>query len=188
MDWNKMGAIGSLVGGIFATATFGWSIWPWPQIRAHWAQSTGQRAIQQGVLAPKLIGLLLVISFVLSAIAIYGAWRKNDPLHWTMRQDQEQVIYGQIYRNQDVEIDGKRFDHCKFENVTFIYHALAPCDLLVCEISGSVLIKTDNDAAKGILKFVEALRALPNVTKFGIASIDSKGNIVPFPDPIVKTP
>lgn|SRR5437667_2544746 len=34
---------------------------------------------------------------------------------------QEPIIYGRTYRNETIDIDGKIFDHCIFENVTFFF-------------------------------------------------------------------
>jgi hypothetical protein len=71
MDWNRVGAVGSTIGGIFATLTFGIAIWPWPQIKASQGTPAGIS------FSPKLIAIFLLISFVLSATSIYGAWRRR---------------------------------------------------------------------------------------------------------------
>jgi hypothetical protein len=142
-----------------------------------------------GTTYPKISAGLLIIAFGLSAFSIYLWTRKANPLHWTMTQDQEEVIYGKTFRNETIEIDGKKFDHCRFENVTLIYHALAPADFVEATWSGNVYINTDNDAAKGFIMLTEQMRQtmahLPNM-KFGVASLDKNGNIVPLPDPSVR--
>jgi hypothetical protein len=92
----------------------------------------------------------------------------------------EQLVYGQSFRNESVEIDGKKFDHCKFENVTIVFHALAPADFLECQWTGAIYLKTDNDGAKGFMMLMEQMRHTPGLSMFKVGSVDNKGNIMPI--------
>lgn len=69
--------------------------------------------------------------------------RHQNLLKWSMRRDQEELDYGKHFRNELVVLDGKRFDHCSFENVTFVYHALAPSEFVV-----STFVKTGTFLSK----------------------------------------
>ncbi|MFZ3327071.1 MAG: hypothetical protein WA231_14770, partial [Methylocella sp.] len=41
-------------------------------------------------------------------------------------------IVNQIYRNETIEIDGKAFHDCLFENVTFLYNGTKPTQFINC--------------------------------------------------------
>jgi hypothetical protein len=174
MDWNKIGAIGSLGSFVMGAVLFLVQVWPVPQWRAKTA------SVQ--LFAPRLLGLVLVIGFLLAALSIYLAWQKPPQmaLKWTKTQADEQLVYGQSFRNESVEIDGKKFDHCKFENVTIVFHALAPADFLECQWTGAIYLKTDNDGAKGFMMLMEQMRHTPGLSMFKVGSVDNKGNIMPI--------
>ena len=146
MDWNKMGAIGSLIGGIFATATFAWSIWPWPQIKAHREQGTGPM-IPQTALGPKLIAILLVVSFILSAISIYGAW--HGTTDWMMSvNDWNDYPFKKVanrrFRQETVVLDGNNFTDCEFDQVTLVYSGEPFKFSGTSHINGVTVLRTNN--------------------------------------------
>src|ERR1035437_6290532 len=122
---------------------------------------------------------LILGSLAMSVVGWYQSTHRNY-LRWHMTPAEEQVFYGQSYRNEKVEMDGKKFDHCKFENVTLMYHSIEPAELLECQISGCTYLRTDNDAAMGFVKIEEALRHMPNFTMSGVAALDDKGNVYPI--------
>src|SRR5437667_4663247 len=85
MDWNKVGAIGSFGSFILAGVLFAVQIWPYPQWKAEHSQQAQQAQtakVQQGITQPtantvaKSVVVFLIISLLLSAISIHGAWRK----------------------------------------------------------------------------------------------------------------
>ena len=128
----------------------------------------------------QIIFFVLIIASL--AVSLLGWYQSNhlDLLHWRMKQADEQVISGQTFRNESVEIDGKKFDHCKFESVTLVYHSLAPADFVECQWTGTIYLKTDNDAAKGFMALVEGMRNGPQMSLFKLGGVDNHGNIVPI--------
>lgn len=55
-------------------------------------------------------------------------------------------IVNQTYRNETVQLDGKAFHDCRFENVTFLYNGTKPTSLIGCTLSGAreFTFQTDN--------------------------------------------
>jgi hypothetical protein len=76
MDWNKLGAIGSLIGGLFGFGSFAAMVWPYPQIKAWRARTIGQQANKAVV--PKLIAIPVAASLLLSLFSIYSAWHPQQ--------------------------------------------------------------------------------------------------------------
>src|ERR1039457_878250 len=116
MDLSKMGALGSIAGGIFAALTFAALIWPFPQIKSRRPSSL---AIPQKKPAIRLISVLLMISFLLSAAAIYGAWHPSDSLE-VLPIDKLELVNEKTFVNEQIEVDGKFFQHCHFSSVRFM--------------------------------------------------------------------
>jgi hypothetical protein len=122
---------------------------------------------------------LILGSLIFSSVGWYKS-RHLNPLKWTMTQADEQVVYGQHFRNEEVVLDGKKFDHCTFDNVTFVYHATAPVDFVECTFGsdhGALYLTTDNDAAKGFAKLMTMLKQLPGTNRFLVGEVDPAGNI-----------
>jgi hypothetical protein len=127
-----------------------------------------------------LFFFLLLASVILSGVGWYKSSHR-DLLHWRMQPADEELVYGKHFRNESVELDGKRFDHCTFENVTMIYHGLAPMDFVETSFKGNVFIKTDNQAAQGYMKISEWIKSLPNFDRsLGVTELDDKGNVLPL--------
>jgi hypothetical protein len=139
--------------------------------------------------------LLGIIALCLSVAipAIVGMIRKRgvptkqftpapqvDRLKWTMTEAQLTVIYGRTFRNEVVELDGKKFDHCFFDNVTFLYHALEPTAFFESRFNldqgKAYVLRTDNDAVKGFIGIQNSLTSLPGVSQTIVGNIDSFGN------------
>ena len=131
---------------------------------------------------PNLIGAA-VISFGAGVAATwwwtYGPSTPQsityDYRKWS--SDKIETISRRSYFNETVEIDGKQFDHCEFTNVKLLYHGLANTTFIESKFSGSMVLQTDNQAAKGFAALAEHFRGHPNVTSFVVGEVDEKGNI-----------
>lgn len=128
---------------------------------------------------------MVVGGLVMTSIGWYRSEHKSC-LKWATTQADEQLVYGKHFFNETVELDGKKFDHCTFEDVTFLYHATAPVDFVESSFThkqGHVMfLKTDNDAAKGFMKFAYLMQGLPNMTEIVAGEVDKNGNVKPFAD------
>jgi len=90
-----------------------------------------------------------------------------------------ETVYGHTYRNETVDIDGKNFDHCKFDNVTLRYHGAAPMKFASSDFTGKLFLVTDNDAAAAYAQLTETFRR-SGVTFGSPSTMDSNGNITPI--------
>jgi hypothetical protein len=92
-------------------------------------------------------------------------------------------IYRQTFTNTTVEVDGKAFDYCNFENVTLLYRGLAPFSLTESTFSGSkVRLATSNKAVQNFAKAQDLLRAYAGAhgLQFGYGEEDEKGQFYLF--------
>src|SRR5712691_7076990 len=76
----------------------------------------------------KPVVALLICSSLLSTTSIYMSLGHRKPIEplipIRLKSVEQQTIYGQIFRNETVELDNKIFDHCQFENTKLIYHGI----------------------------------------------------------------
>ena len=127
MDWNKMGAIGSLGSFAIGLIIFLVQIWPVPQWRARHKPSVEKAA--PSLSGAKAISWLLVIGFLLASFSIFTAWSTitiPTPSAWDEEYNHLELVRLQTFSNQEVELDGKQFNSCHFINVTFVYRGLKP--------------------------------------------------------------
>ncbi len=170
MDWNKMGAIGSAIGGVCAMAMLGMTLWPSIKSRL----DTKHQSQPQNV---KIISTFLLISFALSAIAIYGAWKGPDYTKWPSEKQEE--VYGKSFLNEAVELDGKIFDHCRFTGVTFIYRGTGAVTFKDSPLSGVLAFKTNNQAVRGWIQ-LSALFNMSFSSTVQMFTEDDNGNLTPI--------
>jgi hypothetical protein len=70
------------------------------------------------------------------------------------------TIFRQNYKNETVQLDGKNFIECTFENVTFIYQGTRPLQMINCkklpEKGFWVTVQTDNPVVFTALSIMSA--------------------------------
>jgi hypothetical protein len=90
-----------------------------------------------------------------------------------------QIVYGKNFKDERVEIDGKNFENCTFENVTYVYNGTASVAFKDNTLIGSRVIDTDSDAVSGTVSLLHFMKLLdPNTPVF---SRDVQGNITKEP-------
>lgn len=116
---------------------------------------------------PSFIGEPSVTTAQIPAIPeSWSAWYKQ-PLT---------VVHHKTFENQDVPLDGFKYEHCKFKNVTFTITGAAPFGLVKPEMAGEIRI----DCLHPVYKAVQALYEyvvsnFPGEFKGGIK--DDYGNV-----------
>jgi hypothetical protein len=91
-----------------------------------------------------------------------------------------EVIVGKKYINESLEVDGKRFEHCDFTNVTFMYHGLAEYAIVEDSFHGSIQLVTDNISIEAFETLQQNLQKSPGVTQGFTGLKDKSGNITKF--------
>lgn len=95
------------------------------------------------------------------------------------RNPRLELVSGQTYINKTIEVDGKSFRDCIFENVTFMFHGTAPVDFVdTNRITGGFSIDTDHPVAMLYSKLQRFARAIPGARTVE-GSIDDKGVLLP---------
>jgi hypothetical protein len=123
----------------------------------------------------QLLGAVVAIGLALSAICLYRRYRPNIA-EYPFNKTQE-IIVGQKFSNEAVEVDGKRFEHCEFRNVTLIYHGLAAYLFDQAKFSGNIEVQTDNISIEAFESLQQSLQRAPGVTHFFTGLKDKNGNI-----------
>lgn len=92
---------------------------------------------------------------------------------------QWEIIAGHSFMNSTVEVDGKSFRDCKFQNVTFVFHGKAPVEFVgTNQISGSFSLNTDNLAVTMFSKLQRFARNIPGA-RIVETAVDERGNTLP---------
>ena len=104
---------------------------------------------------------------------------KSDPtdLKWS---DKQITTPDKEFANTTVEADGKRFERCKFTNVTFLYNGIGPIDFVDCKILGSVNLMTYSKATVALMSLQNFLQKVSGKNTMTISGRDASGAIVPF--------
>ena len=82
-------------------------------------------------------------------------------------------IVGQNFRNEIVELDGKSFRNCRFDNVTFVYRGIGRVELIKNEIDGDVVIKTPGILVSSVMTMLNEFVGLQS--KRALVEHDVKG-------------
>ena len=87
MNWNKLGAIGSMGSFVFAVLLFAAQVWPYPQWKEaheqhtqtiHSSETPAKAPASNTSTVPKSVVIFLIAAFLLSSFSIYGAWKRAD--------------------------------------------------------------------------------------------------------------
>ncbi len=173
MDWNKMGAISSLGSFFIAAIIFGVQIWPWPQLK-------GKGTVNFSAGNPKALAAFLVIGFLLSSISLYFAFNKPD-LSSSYMSGELEVVRNQLFAGQTVELDGKQFENCTFDQAELVFHGTKHFNMINNRFKdmGSIKIRTDNPAAYNFLAFfIQFQEDNQWRLAFDLALVDSTGKSI----------
>lgn len=118
--------------------------------------------------------VLAAIGIALTSLGLYRSYTSG----YKDTVDADHPIVDRVFRNEVVEIDGKVFRRCTFENVTFVYGARRSCQLQSCTFLGRRLIKA---ATPEVTATILVLRGL------GVNPVDSplySNEPLPMVDPL----
>lgn len=70
--------------------------------------------------------ILVALSLAMSGYDLYHQPRIPTSEEWVNEEKSLPVVSNRVFQNETVELDGKRFEGCKFLNVTFVIRGLKP--------------------------------------------------------------
>jgi hypothetical protein len=97
-----------------------------------------------------------------------ASFYEDDPHFKTVRDHK--------FKNETVELDGKRFEDCEFVNSTIVFHGHAPTEIIDPKFLGSLQIETDDPAINNYITLSEIIRNMPTVAKFDCTRVDEHGH------------
>ena len=92
-----------------------------------------------------------------------------------------EVISKKTFRNETVELDGKQFHWCIFENVNLKYEGRGPVLCNGCSFRGVVYLESKNLGITQYATIAEFLRKYPDSEISGFGTKDELGNLKPVP-------
>jgi hypothetical protein len=87
---------------------------------------------------------LSTFALIFSGVGLYRTIHYGDYKKW--QSPKQEAVYERSFVNETVEVDGKLFDRCHFENVKLLYHGRGPVSFNDSELKGSVMFGSDNIA------------------------------------------
>lgn len=97
----------------------------------------------------------------------------------TFRNPQWETVIRCEFRNETVELDGKRFWDCTFINVKLVFNGTAPVEFMHgCDFSPNIILSTGCPAAMEYAKLIEIFGSLPN-TQAKHVGVDKDGKPLP---------
>jgi hypothetical protein len=100
-----------------------------------------------------------------------------------------EVVQGHNFVNTSIEIDGKAFRHCRFENVTFMFHGKAPVEFTSDNLftGDKARFDTDDPAVMAFMQLRMIVEKIPGAT-IVTGALDKKGNVMPDNFKIIVPP
>jgi hypothetical protein len=125
---------------------------------------------------PVSFWLVLLLAVGSLVFALLGwLWHQPQAVETPKWIDKLEVVSRHRFVNEQVELDGKMFDHCYFENVTLIYHGTGGWSIIEGTFGpGNLFAMTDNKAARGFAELIGFIRQLPATTTFSIGARDAQ--------------
>jgi len=126
----------------------------------------------------QVLGTVMVTGLLLSTASLY-LWYTKNCMKLPPPTNLE-TIYGHAYKNEEVQLDGKKFDHCTFENVSFVYEGKALYSFDNSRILGNLpQVRSHNDVVHGALYLVQLMNAAFPGRGIVMGKTDEHGNPVP---------
>lgn len=83
------------------------------------------------------------------------------------------TISDRAYTNETVEVDGRTFNRCVFNNVTLLHHGTGGWTFIEARFVGNIMLKTDDPATKSFMELGALLRSMPQVARSQMALQDA---------------
>jgi len=117
----------------------------------------------------KVMLILILGGLAFSVYAVYASSHRYTT--------SVETLTGFTYANQMVEMDGRRFENCTFENSTLMYRGKGEVYRAGCRFVGNVVLTTDHPAITTFVRLGEYISSRPGVVEYGVRNIDEKGRL-----------
>ena len=95
------------------------------------------------------------------------------------RNPQWETVIRRDFKNESVDLDGKRFWDCTFNHVTVAFHGTGPVEFMgACNFAPNMILSTDCPAAMEYAKLIEIFSSIPN-TRVQHVGVDKDGKPLP---------
>jgi hypothetical protein len=144
----------------------------------------------QGVKHPEKIGtaapwIVVGALFVLSAfLSLFGIYQKRKAPETKTENSVEafkyprwELVTNQKFMNEAIDVDGKSFRNCSFDNVRFLFHGKAPTEFIRPIFGGSLVMDTDHPPTMFWIHLHNIFASIPGATVESSA-VDEKGQKV----------
>jgi hypothetical protein len=98
-----------------------------------------------------------------------------------------EIIAQRQFLNEQIVLDGKRFERCRFQNVSFLFHGSAATEFIECAIEGGTVLKSDDQAIIGFGNLQALFQSHPGTMSFQLGMVDAQGRLTPI-GPLVQRP
>lgn len=103
------------------------------------------------------LAILAAIGITLTSWGLYRSYTAGFK-DWA---DEDHPIADRTFRNEAVEIDGKVFRHCTFENVSFVYKARQSFKIQNCTFIGKRMIRAASPEVEATVLLLRGLGVNP---------------------------
>jgi hypothetical protein len=105
---------------------------------------------------------LMLLALLMTAYDVYD--RHATP-HFD-RAAKLELVTDKAFRNERVNIDGKEFRNCTFDDVSLVYNGHAPVMMVGDTFRSTLMITTDDPSVGSTIGILSALGFMPGVTKY----------------------
>lgn len=93
--------------------------------------------------------------------------------------DHMEIVSEADFVNQSIQIDGRFFQHCRFQNATLVYDGRRGTGFLAPKFEGSLKIQSNNQAAIKYARFLSDIRRMPGVDSIQLHDHPEGGKFTP---------
>jgi hypothetical protein len=100
---------------------------------------------------------------------IFSGWGFYRSLNRVVAYDDSaplELVHGKIFVNKEVQVDGKQFTKCTFENVTFAYNGERNFSIINCTFKGSQILRPVGGGLRGLVALQIGIGLLPESTRY----------------------
>jgi len=114
---------------------------------------------------PKVILVVVACSLILSTLAILISFPRKTSVTVFPKMYDFTEITNRHFLNESVVLDGYRFEHCEFVNVTFVWNGSGPFEIINCDRHGAFRLNSKNDAINSTLRLLVGFKFLADISE-----------------------